>query len=647
MEYFASSFPHHQSRHVSSLNSGNIHSYVVPALYTPMMTIAQTNKTIEAKPRLGKDEVNILEQEFRKNPKPSTLTKKAFAEEMNVDLPRINNWFQNRRAKRKQEKKLKENEAAQVKNNPIYSSPSSDEVSHVKSQHSNDNQPIVEKMLSVNRPQLTDISYSPELTIISNAERSSFQPRSFVAKDDDHTSHDAYFLRSLDCNQVSALTSGTHITTGYLNDLPFECSSRINDLDIQKTNQQSPDSMCNQISIGSSPHQEYSFSDNLHQFDPVSKQLLQVNEPMMLLSPKSSLGQTKDDCYHDNTNRDVSVERTEIDLHQNTDSCHIKGCDPDYHVENLGPPPGPSNISFRSRPMNIASRRKKVRHRPAALISGTLGFQPRTGPSTASHSEGFNLSTKSPVDLPMRKIVSAGGNRVVVSGRVQKPVFDMSQKSPLNMGSFENVGNFMDHNLHNIYNAPPLTSLSSICSSLPPSTPNDLNFAHSDEAMSATSTGDRNFVYNLNVSNCYVSLDQINQNINSSEITHPIPLVQNEIHPWSNGLDYNEKIGLFDTIDDCQSSNYQDTFNFDSQFNEPFIINSSSQPTTPAFNSQYNSCISGYLSPHNECSSNPNQYTNGYTFSNTTCDPGKSLHQKSEHKKLQFSHTTSADYTEK
>ncbi|KAH6706579.1 hypothetical protein BKA61DRAFT_739471 [Leptodontidium sp. MPI-SDFR-AT-0119] len=59
----------------------------------------------ETKPRLGKDEVDLLEREFLKSPKPSTQTKRQFAEDMGVDLARVNNWFQNRRAKRKQEKK--------------------------------------------------------------------------------------------------------------------------------------------------------------------------------------------------------------------------------------------------------------------------------------------------------------------------------------------------------------------------------------------------------------------------------------------------------------------------------------------------------------------------------------------------------------
>lgn len=55
-----------------------------------MMGMPHGVKTNETKPRLGKDEVDILEREFKKNPKPSTQTKRQFAEEMRVDLARIN-----------------------------------------------------------------------------------------------------------------------------------------------------------------------------------------------------------------------------------------------------------------------------------------------------------------------------------------------------------------------------------------------------------------------------------------------------------------------------------------------------------------------------------------------------------------------------
>jgi len=54
-----------------------------------MMGIPAT-KTNETKPRLGKEEVEILEREFKKNPKPTTQTKKQYADEMDVELARIN-----------------------------------------------------------------------------------------------------------------------------------------------------------------------------------------------------------------------------------------------------------------------------------------------------------------------------------------------------------------------------------------------------------------------------------------------------------------------------------------------------------------------------------------------------------------------------
>ncbi len=56
----------------------------------PMITMPNTAKQNETKPRLGKDEVDILEREFKKNPKPTTQTKRQFAEDMGVDLARIN-----------------------------------------------------------------------------------------------------------------------------------------------------------------------------------------------------------------------------------------------------------------------------------------------------------------------------------------------------------------------------------------------------------------------------------------------------------------------------------------------------------------------------------------------------------------------------
>ncbi|KAK3362740.1 hypothetical protein B0T25DRAFT_586915 [Lasiosphaeria hispida] len=72
------------------------------------------SKQTEPKPRLAKDEVELLEREFAKNPKPNSSTKRELAEQMGVEVPRINNWFQNRRAKEKQMRKTAEFEAQQA-----------------------------------------------------------------------------------------------------------------------------------------------------------------------------------------------------------------------------------------------------------------------------------------------------------------------------------------------------------------------------------------------------------------------------------------------------------------------------------------------------------------------------------------------------
>ncbi|KAM0554099.1 hypothetical protein ACHAPJ_006897 [Fusarium lateritium] len=73
----------------------------------------QMSRTTETKPRLSKEEVEVLEAEFQKNHKPNSTTKKALAESMRVDNARINNWFQNRRAREKKEKNIREYAAKQ------------------------------------------------------------------------------------------------------------------------------------------------------------------------------------------------------------------------------------------------------------------------------------------------------------------------------------------------------------------------------------------------------------------------------------------------------------------------------------------------------------------------------------------------------
>ncbi|KAF9740953.1 hypothetical protein PMIN06_011613 [Paraphaeosphaeria minitans] len=66
--------------------------------------------TADVKPRLTKEQHDILERHFQNHHKPSTSTKKGFAENLGVPLDKINNWFQNRRAKVKQDLKKQMNQ---------------------------------------------------------------------------------------------------------------------------------------------------------------------------------------------------------------------------------------------------------------------------------------------------------------------------------------------------------------------------------------------------------------------------------------------------------------------------------------------------------------------------------------------------------
>lgn len=89
-----------------------------------------TPKATELQPRLRKSQTELLESEFQKTPKPSHQRKSEIADLLQVDKPRINvslslpvlhrtltlakNWFQNRRAKERQNRRTRMLEAQPV-----------------------------------------------------------------------------------------------------------------------------------------------------------------------------------------------------------------------------------------------------------------------------------------------------------------------------------------------------------------------------------------------------------------------------------------------------------------------------------------------------------------------------------------------------
>ncbi|KAI0906104.1 hypothetical protein F4823DRAFT_631813 [Ustulina deusta] len=123
----------------------------------------------ESKPRLSKEEVEKLEKVFQENPKPSSSVKAQLADGLGLERPRINNWFQNRRAKAKQERKQEEYEArrAAEKSASAPSSPDEDSSSGALDSLSEGShkrtQPSSAAFPHVSSPsQITDASHEDE-----------------------------------------------------------------------------------------------------------------------------------------------------------------------------------------------------------------------------------------------------------------------------------------------------------------------------------------------------------------------------------------------------------------------------------------------------------------------------------------------------
>ncbi|KAJ5794122.1 hypothetical protein N7457_000721 [Penicillium paradoxum] len=75
--------------------------------HQPIMDYDEYTENL-SRPRLTKEQVETLEAQFQAHPKPSSNVKRQLAAQTNLSLPRVANWFQNRRAKAKQQKRQEE-----------------------------------------------------------------------------------------------------------------------------------------------------------------------------------------------------------------------------------------------------------------------------------------------------------------------------------------------------------------------------------------------------------------------------------------------------------------------------------------------------------------------------------------------------------
>ncbi|KAI9856212.1 MAG: hypothetical protein M1830_006429, partial [Pleopsidium flavum] len=88
----------------------------------PIVDAAEESEEVDTstRPRLNPDQVSVLEQQFLYFHKPNSSIKQQLATQTGLSLPRVANWFQNRRAKAKQQKKLEQQMMQTVETAPSW-----------------------------------------------------------------------------------------------------------------------------------------------------------------------------------------------------------------------------------------------------------------------------------------------------------------------------------------------------------------------------------------------------------------------------------------------------------------------------------------------------------------------------------------------
>ena len=664
--------PYSEAHHHQHLQ----HSYAM-AQQTTMITMPNhQTKTNETKPRLGKEEVEILEREFKKNPKPTTQTKRGFAEDMGVELARINvcgcliplhdlkltslqNWFQNRRAKRKQEKKQEAYEAGQTQEALTYSEPSSPDNFYGTGYFSDDNLPHLQHAATfplMSGPPPPVAPYNPQYTDPSSASMESLQ-RTMAAAQAATQHHD--YTGQFQEEHESIANFGEALLHATASDDRAQFPSGNVVAQFEESHRFPYDSTF-QNSLFRPPTQhlaEPQHASNMNQIPTPFHNYSSLSTgnsdgPHILASFPSQLLPSQSHDGLRSQSQESNDSQSPEESNASTLSIGFK-----YDVAESESPPGPT-IPFKSPPpTDLASRRKKA-VKPAALTADTLRGRPSLGPRTVSHAEGFRRpSADSPVSSPMRRIVSAGGNRSVVSGRVGKSGIESAQRSPININGFSDARSFMEHNYHTTRHPPSLTAGSSLNSSLAPPTPmspreREMTLFKQDGPTPTASPDENgmNFVFNTGVPGCFTSIED--RNLASPPET---PQAHMGIHPLGNGwppsVDFKDKQWHFEVPDEPTYTPAQDSFPVDIHMPQPSYL-SMSQPVTPAFGQFNPNFMFGSESPQYKAESPQyqlsSQSNSEYSFPDSYYPGGTmSASPMTKQKTFQFSNTTAADFSEK
>ncbi|KAM0279498.1 hypothetical protein ACHAQH_004559 [Verticillium albo-atrum] len=392
MNYFTN-YPIYQ---YSSYNNGQYHSntalqYQANAeAWRRHAMIQHGARTTETKPRLAKDEVDKLEREFQRNHKPNSSLKKQLAEEMRVDIARINNWFQNRRAKAKQEKRTQENEARRQSEQAV-DQPNQDVVKeyYPEDDHHDDLRPSAAPFPSVDSsasPEATDAADRPlneihGLTVDSESDSASPTSSTFQAPEQN-------------LNDFSSTTDSMF----YPSQSPCDFSSIAS---AEMPEQQGP----GPLTLSIPTHYSATAPDSSTTSSYAGFQSM-------------SSGVDIEDSMSSFASRYGSVNLEEAQA-RSADAIKFEHLSPD---SAQSPMSGIPSLHFKSPPMDIASRRNTKR--PAQLGTGCMRS---FSYNQAGMKTGMDMPRRSELPSPMRRVASATGS---LPRGIQKPV-SATPRSPM------------------------------------------------------------------------------------------------------------------------------------------------------------------------------------------------------------------------
>lgn len=286
-------------------------------------------------------------------------------------------------------------------------------------------------------------------------------------------------------------------------------------------------------------------------------------------------------------------------------------------------------------PADIASRRK-VQNKPAALDADAMRGRPPPAPRTMSQTDSLRR-IGAPLHSPMRRIVSAGGNRPVLSGRVQKSSLEASQRSPLHFQTFHDVGTLM-HAPTSMQDTP------TPASTFAPPTPLSPHDRHPTDVSVAASPPD----WDPNsLAGYYASADPL---VSPPETPHAVLGLTSSTVQWTHPGAAAVDAWNFDVTDEPQYTPAHDSFPLDA-LGMPRTSYLTSQPVTPgraAFDASRSTLFKFDSPPLHESPPAylPDPHAVEYAF------PDAASQQLSyamadalaRHKTFEFSHSTPADF---